>query len=159
MNFYQVLPNIWICILKPEQLQNNSNNVSPNTILSIFAKEKNITQLVKAHKDLAFFGKSIQYIDVIKSQMERDEIKKMYNYLLKITKKLFDYYIQGENTLIISGIDMYKSIAIIITFLIKYADMSLQQSFNAVKSKMTENIKIPNNYVNVLLLVEKMDSN
>jgi len=157
MDFYQLLPNIWICILRP-----NANQIEkfvPKVILKQFADQHKITKLIKAHKDLDFFGKSSNYIDIIKTQMERDEIKKLYSYLLNTSKKIFDFYSQGENTLIISGYDMYKSLSIIITFLIKYADMNITQCINSMKTKIPYPINIPNNYNKTLILVEKLDSN
>ncbi len=156
MNFYQVLPNIWICIVRPDYIK-RTPNINLKAILQEFARKNSITKSIKAHKDLDFFGRSNQYIDIIREQMERDEIKKLYNYLLKTTKTLFDYYCQGENSLIISGVDINKSIAIITTFLIKYADMTVSQSIKSIQSKIKDNIIIPGNYQKTLMLVEKMN--
>ena len=157
MNFYQILPNIWICYINPNYTQ--TMNTSPTQFLRIFTNKHNITKLIKPNKYLDFFGKSQQYIDLIKEQMEKDEIKKLYNYLLNISKNLFDYYLQGENTLIISGTDIYKSLSIIVTFLIKYADMNVQQSVTAISSKIPINLDFHINYMKTFMLIQKIDKN
>ena len=157
MNFYQILPNIWICYINPNYTQ--TMNTSPTQFLRIFTNKHNITKLIKPNKYLEFFGKSQQYIDLIKEQMEKDEIKKLYNYLLIISKNLFDYYVQGENTLIISGTDIYKSLSLIIVFLVKYADMNIQQSFTAIASKIPLNLSFSMIYQKTFMLIEKMNKN
>ncbi len=157
MNFYPILPNIWICYINPEYIQ--SINKQPTQILREFTQKHNVTKLIKSHKDLAFFGKSQQYIDLIKEQMEKDEIKKMYAYLLNTSKNLFDYYLQGDNTLIISGTDIYKALSIIIAFLVKYADMNIQQSFTAIASKIPLNLSFSMIYQKTFMLIEKMNKN
>ena len=155
MNFYQILPNIWICYINPNYIE--SMNKQPTQILREFTQKHNITKLFKPHKDLIFFGKSQQYIDMIKDQMEKDEIKKLYNYLQNISKNLFDYYTQGENTLIISGTDIHNALSIIVAFLIKYADMNIQQSFTAISSKIPLDVNFSVNYRKTFMLIEKME--
>ena len=155
MNFYQILPNIWICYINPNYIE--SMNKQPKQILREFTQKHNITKLFKPHKDLIFFGKSQQYIDMIKDQMEKDEIKKLYNYLQNVSKNLFDYYAQGENTLIISGTDIHKALSIIVAFLIKYADMNIQQSFTAISSKIPLDVNFSVNYRKTFMLIEKME--
>ena len=132
-------------------------NKQPTQILREFTQKHNITKLFKPHKDLIFFGKSQQYIDMIKDQMEKDEIKKLYNYLQNISKNLFDYYTQGENTLIISGTDIHNALSIIVAFLIKYADMNIQQSFTAISSKIPLDVNFSVNYRKTFMLIEKME--
>ena len=155
MNFYQILPNIWICYINPNYIE--SMNKQPTQILREFTQKHNITKLFKPHKDLIFFGKSQQYIDMIKDQMEKDEIKKLYNYLQNISKNLFDYYTQGENTLIISGTDIHNALSIIVAFLIKYADMNIQQSFTSISSKIPLDVNFSVNYRKTFMLIEKME--
>ena len=80
MNFYQILPNIWICYINPNYIE--SMNKQPKQILREFTQKHNITKLFKPHKDLIFFGKSQQYIDMIKDYeltMEKLVIKPTIN--------------------------------------------------------------------------------
>jgi hypothetical protein len=126
MYLVEILPDLWI----------GDTNVSPKII-----KEKDIKYIINCHEDLAFYGKSREYIDSIKSEMMRKEIGALYKYLIQMTQSIYTNLIKCETVLIVG---LKKSHLLIIGYLIKFGHMSLDSALTAINTKIHNKIILTN---------------
>jgi hypothetical protein len=126
MYLVEILPDLWI----------GDTNVLPK-----FIKEKDIKYIVNCQEDLAFYGKSREYIDSIKAEMMRKEIGALYKYLIQMTQHIYTNLMKGEPVLVVG---LKKSHLLIIGYLIKYGHMSLDNALSAINTKLHNKIVLTN---------------
>jgi len=125
----EIIPNLWlgnIC---------HSNN---NNLRETF----NITKVIKPDKDLFFLGKSENYNFDVKNRIQKYEIEKLLEYILEVTE-FMNVNLLNNNGIIVVGQSHEKSAVIIISYIIRYAKIPVDQAKKILNSKY--NIII-NNY-------------
>lgn len=121
----EVLPDIWL----------GDTNISPR-----FIKEKNIKYVINCQEDLSFFGKSQEYVDLVKLSLMKKEIEGLLKYLHQITKHVYQTVRQGSPILIVCQTGLKKAPLLIVGYLIKYGHMNLNNAINALNSKTPKKV-------------------
>lgn len=101
-------------------------------ILPRFIKEKDIKYIINCQEDLAFYGRSREYIDSLKQQMMRKEIGALYKYLNQMTQHIYTNLMKGEPVLIVG---LKHAPLLIIGYMIRYGHMSLEKALKAINTK------------------------
>tara|TARA_B100000767_G_scaffold258044_1_gene266414 strand:+ start:2245 stop:2682 length:438 start_codon:yes stop_codon:yes gene_type:complete len=118
----EILPGLWIGTLN--YLENSE-----------FLKDKNIKFLVNCEEDLNFLGKSINYNDDVRKNMEKYEKLKFSKYLNEITKLIYNKIKQEINVIVCCKDNLEKSPTVILCYLIKYGKLNLENSLDILKTK------------------------
>lgn len=113
-----------------------------NNILPRFIKEKDIKYIINCQEDLAFYGKSKDYIDSIKREMMRKEIGALYKYLIQMTQHIHSNIMKGEPVLVVGA---KKAHLLILGYLIRYGHMSLEKGLTAINTKTPKKIVLSMN--------------
>ena len=123
----EFLPGIWIC---------DSNKLDNN-----FISEKAITNIINIDKNLDFLGKSQQYNDTIRENIEKYEILKMVNYLKDITLFMKNNTLKSENILIYSDSGLQKGPVLLMAYLIRYGFLSKDIAIDIIRTKIIDAFK------------------
>jgi hypothetical protein len=106
-----------------------------------FIENKNISNIINLEKDLEFLGKSKEYNDTIKENIEKYEILKLVNYLKEITYYIKKAQFKSENIAIISKDYNQKSSLIILAYLIRYGFLKKEIAIQMIRTKILEAFK------------------
>ena len=118
----EILPGLWI----------GSINYLEN---SEFLKDKNIKFLVNCEEDLNFLGKSKNYNDDVRKNMEKYEKLKFSKYLNEITKLINNKIKLEINVLVCCKDTQEKSSIVILCYLIRYGKLNIDNSLDMLKTK------------------------
>jgi len=125
MLLVEIVPDVWI----------GDINILPQ-----FIKEKNIKYIINCQEDLAFFGRSRDYIESIKGSMMHKEIKALYKYLYQMTQHIHQNIRKGEPILVVCQTGFKKAPLLLIGYLIRYGHMSLDKALSAINTKVHQKI-------------------
>ena len=128
----EIVPDLWI-----------SND-------KIVFSSKEAFNSINAGKDLSFLGKSKEYNNEIKANLEKYELIKLYKYLHDIVLKIFNKIKNHEKVVVHCKSSNEFSILVILAYLIKYGNLTLQNSVNIIKTKKNHDIILNNNYIYIL---------
>tara|TARA_Y200000002_G_scaffold370881_1_gene366878 strand:- start:1513 stop:1947 length:435 start_codon:yes stop_codon:yes gene_type:complete len=117
----EFLPGLWI--------------ISSNKLNNVFIEEKNIKNTINVEKDLNFMGKSENYTNTVKENIEKYEILKMVNYLKEITTFMKKCLFKSENVLIYCDDCIQKSPTILLAYLIKYGYVTKEIGIEMIRTK------------------------
>ena len=120
---------------------NKTRNIQLNKIyiLPKFIKEKDIKYIINCQEDLAFYGKSKDYIDSIKQEMMRKEINALQKYLAQMTHHINSNIMKGEPILVVGA---KKAHLLLLGYLIRYGHMSLDKGLLAINTKTPRKITL-----------------
>jgi hypothetical protein len=128
----EVVPDLWI-----------SND-------KIVFSSKEAFNTINAGKNLSFLGKSKEYNNEIKANLEKYELIKLYKYLHDIVITIFNKIKNHEKVVVHCKTSNEFSILVILAYLIKYGNLTLQNSINIIKTKKNQDIILNNNYIYIL---------
>ena len=134
--FTNIIPTVWIAYLT------GSANMQIHTQLKKFCDQKSIKKVIRIDKDIDYWHKSRDYINEIKQNLLKHEIDLLYTYCQDKSTILHNNYLNGVETLIISDRRLELISCLVITFLKKYADMTPQQSFSAIQTKLFHPVEL-----------------
>jgi hypothetical protein len=123
----EFLPGIWISDSK--KLDNN------------FISDKCITNIINIDKNLDFLGKSQQYNDTIRENIEKYENLKMVNYLKDITLFMKNTTLKSENILIYSDSGLQKGPVLLLAYLIRYGFLNKEIAIQIIRTKIINAFK------------------
>ena len=121
MILIEIIPDLWF-----------GDNILPK-----FVKEKDIKYIINCQEDLAFYGRSREYIDSLKQQMMQKEIGGLYKYLTQMTQYIYNNLMKGEAVLVVGS---KHAPLLIIGYLIRYGHMSLDKALNAINTKSSNKL-------------------
>lgn len=124
MFLVEIIPDLWF----------SNNDISPR-----FIKDKDIKYIINCQEDLAFFGKSREYIDSIRGDMLKKEIGALYKYLMQMTQHIHNNIMKGEPILTAGE---KKAHLLIIGYLIRFGHMSLDKALMAINTKTPKKIML-----------------
>lgn len=137
----EILPGLWL-----------TDHTSHS---KLFYQEKNIRLIINSNLDMEFFGRSQEYVNDIKVELEKYEIQKMHQYLVEKTELIHQYLYSGKNVLVYDRYATLGGALILICYLIRYGHMNLTQAVSAFKSKLSFPIKIAGLYSFSLQIFER----
>jgi len=147
MSVCEILPNLWLGDI------NSSKN-------KCFFDDNNIDIVMNCTKDIPFYSNYTKNIRIsIDDNLENSEIDKLYLYLDKAVDLLNMELLNNKNILIHCYAGKQRSASIICSYLIKYANMSLLESIEAIKSKRLIIFTPCINFRNSLIKYEKKNQN
>ena len=123
----EILPGIWIS--------------ESNRLDSVFLEEKGISNIINVEKDLSFLGKSKNYNETIKENIEKYEILKMVNYLKEITLFMKNSIKKSENILVYCDSGYQKSPTIILAYIIRYGYLKKEIAIEMIRTKLLDAFK------------------
>ena len=123
----EFLPGIWIS--DSIKLDNN------------FISDKSITNIINIDNNLDFLGKSHQYNDTIRENIEKYEILKMVNYLKDITLFMKNTTLKSENILIYSDSGLQKGPVLLLAYLIRYGFLNKEIAIQIIRTKIINAFK------------------
>jgi hypothetical protein len=115
-----------------------------------FINKKRISEIIYADKDLGFLGKWRGYATHLQEEVKKFEQEKSLEYLRKILIKINDILENGDKILIIDNTGVNFSSLIVLSYLIKYGEITLQQAIKSWNSKISFGVKMTNDCQNVL---------
>jgi len=115
-----------------------------------FINKKRISEIIYADKDLGFIGKWRGYASHLQEEVKKFEQEKSLEYLRKILIKINDILDNGDKILIIDNTGVNFSSLIVLSYLVKYGEITLQQAIKSWNSKISFGIKMTNDCQNVL---------
>jgi len=123
MSCCEIIPNLWLGNIKSAQ----NNN---------FFEKYNIQIVINCSKDIPFFSNYTTNIRIsINDNLEDSEIDKMYTYLNNSSNLINKNLLLNNGVLVHCFAGKQRSACIIAAYLIKYCNMSLKDSIQAIKSK------------------------
>ena len=139
----EIIPDLWI-----GNLESAANYQ--------FQELYNINCMINCIKDLNFWGKSKEYNELIKNNIERYEIDKMYNYLMEVTEFIYHNLKNNKVILVYCEDGIQKSPTIVAAYMIRYGNMDIPNSVQAIKSKFNKAFL---NHIDFLYALEKFFKN
>tara|TARA_B100000795_G_scaffold269777_1_gene260349 strand:+ start:1357 stop:1797 length:441 start_codon:yes stop_codon:yes gene_type:complete len=124
----EILPGLWISTI----------SFSDN---AVFLKDKNIGFLVNCQKDLDFLGKSKEYNNEIRKNIQKYEILKFNKYLFEITEMINTKIKNNINTLVFCENTIQKSPTIILCYLMRYGMINYSNSLEMLRTKCPDVLK------------------
>ena len=124
----EIIPGLWMAT------KNYSDNAE-------FLKDKNIGFLVNCYNDLEFLGKSNQYNDEIRRNIEKYEILKFNKYLFEITELMYNKIKSNVNTLVFCEDCNQKSPTIVLCYIIRYGMINYQNGIEILRTKCPDIFK------------------
>ena len=124
----EIIPGLW---LSKKVFSDNAE----------FLKDKNIGFLVNCQKDLDFLGKSKEYSDEIRKNIEKYEILKFNKYLFEITEMIHNKIKKNINTLVFCDSCLQNSPTIVLCYLIRYGMINYENSVEMLRTKCPDVFK------------------
>lgn len=147
MSVCEILPNLWLGNI------NSAKNKS-------FFDDHNINIVLNCTKDIPFYSNYTKNIRIsVDDNLEDSEIDKFYLYIEKAVDLLNIELMNNKNILVHCYAGKQRSASIICCYLIKYANMSLLESIEAIKSKRLIVFTPEINFKNALIKFEKKIKN
>lgn len=139
----EILPHLWLGDIR------SAKNKS-------FFDDNNIEIVINCTKDIPFFSNYTTNIRIsINDNLEEEEIDKFYLYIDKAVNLINKELLNFKNILVHCYAGKQRSASIISCYLMKYANMSLKESIESVKSKRSVAFTPGINFSKSLLQFEK----
>ena len=100
----------------------------------------NITKIIKPDNDLFFLGKSENYNFDVKNRIQKYEIDKLIEYILEVTE-FMNVNLLNNNGIFVVGDNPEKSAVIILSYIIRYSKIPVDQAKKILSSKYNILIK------------------
>tara|TARA_B100001093_G_scaffold511218_1_gene578630 strand:+ start:1681 stop:2121 length:441 start_codon:yes stop_codon:yes gene_type:complete len=141
MSVSQILPNLWL------------GNIFDSRDTKFL---RNIDIVINCTKTIPFHSNNTKNIRVfIDDNLKKEEIVNMYKYLVPITKFLNKNIKSGKNILVHCHAGMQRSATVVCAFLMRYLNISYEDSSIFLKSKRNIVFKPQTNFHAALTLFEK----
>ena len=129
-NLVEIIPDLWIGTDKDALKTINFMNIN-------------------CSKDLSFLGKSQQYNNEIRINLEKYELIKLFRYICNAVDIIYNNIRSGNKILIHCEDCIQKSPTLTVAYLIKYGKYTKKDAVNVLKSKFCESFKdgIKYNYI------------
>ena len=139
----EIIPNLWLGDIR----------IAKN---KIFFDENDINIVINCSKNIPFYSNYTTNIRIsVDDNLQPEEIKKLYLYLDKACDLINEKLLDNRKILVHCYAGKQRSASVIVSYLMKYSNMSLQESIDAVKSKR-EIIFTPGiNFLDSLVKFEK----
>jgi len=137
----EFLPGIWV---------SNTKSLSEK-----FLKQKKIKEMIDCNKELNFFEGSENYIMAIKNQIKKDQHLKLQTYLFKVTEIIHQTILNADTLLIYDPLITKKAPILIISYLLRYGQLRLENAIQSFISKSKAEIKLDEDYQLALKLFHK----
>ena len=138
MIFIEILPNLWI---------GNQETLKHTDRL-------NIDYIINCTKDLHFLGNSNNYKSDIKTNLEKYEIIKMYEYLIETTEFIYKKIMNNKSVLVVCQSGNQMSPTVITAYIIKYGHLSLNIIIKSLRTKHKTAFFPSIDYKNSLEMIE-----
>tara|TARA_Y100000385_G_scaffold291870_2_gene373404 strand:+ start:7486 stop:7932 length:447 start_codon:yes stop_codon:yes gene_type:complete len=139
----EILPHLWLGDIRSAKNK-------------IFFDDNNIEIVINCTKDIPFFSNYTTNIRIsINDNLEEEEIDKFYLYIDKAVNLINKELLNFKNILVHCYAGKQRSASIISCYLMKYANMSLKESIESVKSKRSVAFTPGINFSKSLLQFEK----
>lgn len=122
----EIIPNLWIGDIR-------------STMNLDFLKGARISVIINCTTKYPFptDHKAIQIRVPVRDRGIDEDIDNMYYYLCTIVPTIYELLSKGERLLIHCYAGCHRSVCLVLGFLIRYADMTLQQAIETLQSKWT----------------------
>lgn len=119
----EIIPNLWIGDIR-------------SALDLTFLKQHKITVIINCTTKYPFPNHNSTQIRVaVRDRGIQEDIDTMYNYLHKIVPVIHKLLQKGERILIHCYAGCHRSVSLVLGFLIRYANMTLQQAIDTLQSK------------------------
>ena len=143
MSATEILPNLWISGIV---------GVRSNT----FYKNNNIKCVINCSKDLPFFSSDTLNIRIpVHDNLKKIEIQNLYKYMEKATNIIHSHFKKNQAVVVHCYAGKQRSASIIVAYLIKYGNMSIEDAVNSIKSKRVYVFTPCNNFIEAIKLFKK----
>lgn len=132
----EFLPGLWLSNTK--------------TLSEKFYQQKKLKEMIDCSKDLNFFREASNYIELIKTEIKRKEHHKLHQYLLQITEYIHKHLMKGLSILIYDPDATRKAPIILIAYLMRYGQLSIDQITKVFDSKSKIPLQINDDYKTAL---------
>lgn len=107
-----------------------------------FLKKKRISEIIYVDKDLGFLGKWRNYASHLQEEVKKFEQEKASQYLKKILVLINNRLENGDKVLIIDNTGVSFSALIVLSYLVKYGEITIQQAVKSWNSKISFGVKM-----------------
>lgn len=123
MSVCEIIPGLWL------------GNIKAASSLEFFEQQK-ISCVINCSKDIPFFNDKCENVRIaVHDNLERDEIKRLYEYFDKATNFIHLRLQANKNILVHCYAGKQRSASIIAVYLMKYASLTLYNAIFVIKSK------------------------
>lgn len=143
MSATEILPNLWI-----------SGIVGVRS--NIFYKNNNIKCVINCSKDLPFYSSDTLNVRIpVHDNLKKIEIQNLYKYMEKATNIIHSHFKNNQAVVVHCYAGKQRSASIIVAYLIKYGNMSIEDAVNSIKSKRAYVFTPCNNFIEAIKLFKK----
>ena len=136
VKFITILPNIWFTYFEISPIHTDADVASISTTIKKFCIDRGIQKMIRCDKDVNYWNQSNKYINDIKTQMMNDEIGMLVKYYNTKINEIHGNYVNHLPTLIISNSQLEISIGLLVMFMKKYTDSTIQNAIKIVTEKL-----------------------
>ena len=121
----EIIPNLWIGDIR-------------SALDLDFLKSRRISVIINCTTKYPFSNYNSTQIRVaVRDRGKPEDIDNMHKYLCDVVPVIYDLLSKGERILIHCYAGCHRSVCLVLGFLIRYANMSLQQAIDTMQSKWT----------------------
>jgi len=143
MSACEIVANLWLGNIKASKS-------------SLFFDENNIDVVINCSKDIPFYSNYTENIRIaVDDSLEEEEIEKLYTYMDKATILINTKLLEQKSVLVHCYAGKQRSAAIVAAYLMKYGNLSLNDSLQSIKSKRLIAFTPGINFKNALNKFEK----
>ena len=143
MSATEILPNLWISgILGVRN--------------SMFYKNNNIKCVINCSKDIPFYSSETLNVRIpVNDDLKKHEIQNLYKYMDKATNVIHSHFKKNQGIVVHCYAGKQRSASIIVAYLIKYGNMTIQDAINSIKSKRIYVFTPCNNFIEAIRQFKK----
>lgn len=143
MSATEILPNLWISGIV--DIRNG-----------MFYTNNNIKCVINCSKDLPFYSCNTLNIRLpVNDNLKKNEIQNLYKYMDKATNIIHSHFKKNQAVVVHCYAGKQRSASIIVAYLIKYGNMSIQDAINSIKSKRIYVFTPCNNFIDAIKKFKK----